>query len=154
RSRFARTAPSGPTAICDRVTPRTVALVPPLTVARRAAGGSSASWTSAIFTAALGSVPSCSEMDGATMDGGWLTSNVKVSVEVKPQLSVAVTVTVCVPGGFARLIATSPVAELTLTVPPKPGAEAVRTTVPLSAGAALAGTTVVAPGLIGPNVAG
>jgi len=77
--------------------------------------------------------------------GGEATVNVNVGLVVAPQLSVKVTVTVYVPGGFALAIVTTPVVGLTAKVPVKPGAVAVALAIePLSAGAAV-GVTVVPP---------
>ena len=76
-----------------------------------------------------------------------LTVKLNVLVLVRPQLSVAVTVTTYAVGdaGAAPLMLITPVLGLPDKVPVKPGAEAVSvTTEPLSVGAA-DGVTVAAP---------
>jgi len=93
-------------------------------------------------------LPCCREIVAPVMVGGLLaalTVRVKLAVEVAPQLSVAVTVTVKLPAGPALVIVITPVDALPENVPVKPGADAVRlVTDPLSVGAAL-GVTVVEP---------
>ena len=81
------------------------------------------------------------------MVGGEATVKVNWLVVGVPQLSVKVTVTVYVPGGFALAIVTTPVVVLTVNVPVKPGAAAVAPAIePLSAGAAVGVTVVPPPG--------
>jgi hypothetical protein len=76
------------------------------------------------------------------MTGAVLTIKVKVFVDVAPQLSVAVTVTVYVPDGEAFVTEITPVPVLPENVPAKPGAAAVNVeTDPLSVGVA-SGVTV------------
>ena len=83
-----------------------------------------------------------------TVIGAQLTVNVKVLVLARPQLSVAVTVTVKGPIGPALVTVIIPVAVLTLNPPVKPGAVATMLAMtPLSVGTAVGVMVVPAPEL-------
>jgi hypothetical protein len=78
----------------DTVTPLTVAVDPPFTVTASVLAGWSGSLTVAICETDGGAPWVRVNGDAGVMAGGELTVSWKVAVEIAPQLSVAVTVTV------------------------------------------------------------
>ena len=127
----------------------------PVAVTVKALAAVKSSPTVAIV-AVVPALPCCRVTGAATvMVGAALTLSVKFALVVAPQLSVAVTVSVCKPEGAAFVTVTTPVTALTASVPVKP-AEAVTVKleiVPLSAGATVGVIVVEPPGFIGPALA-
>lgn len=122
------------------------------TLTAKELAGWSASETVAIGELADGLPCCCESGPAAVIVGGVLTDKVKLVLEVAPQLSVAVTVSVYVPAGAALVTLTMPVVGLMLNEPVKP-ADAVTVRleiVPLSVGATEGVTVVLVPVLIGP----